>query len=160
MQPLPRSTQAGRGQLSGPAGTPRQTRSITAHITEVQPGVIQFALDFGWKSSLARTPGQLAQVLASAFVEAQIANYAKFRNGPYDDGTAPDGLAVKREYPIRRGRRIDVHDPRLWKKDADGKWISPGSGRRYNPDAQVVQRVKAQLARMWTPEPKSDGDGT
>lgn len=149
MESLPRSTQTGRGRLSGPAPTPRQVREITVRITQVEPGVMQLSCPgFGWRSAQARNPQQLAALVAGAFSEAQVAAYSRFHRQRYD----PDGYASpRRQSPGRRSSRSDVWDPRAWKEAPDGKWIAPGDGRRFRPDTRVVQQVQAKLAQMWEP---------
>ncbi|MGH3921946.1 MAG: hypothetical protein ACRDTT_03585 [Pseudonocardiaceae bacterium] len=156
MEPIPRSTRAGRGELSGPAPSARQVRSIDVTITQVSPGVMQLSTQFGWRSGLARTPAQFSVLVASAFVESQVAAYARFRGYAYNEFT---GEAPRRLPPVgRRGDRYDTHDPRAWRKDVDGLWIAPGSGRKFHEGTQVVQRVKAKLAAMWEPEPQPPGE--
>ncbi|MGH9058447.1 MAG: hypothetical protein ACRDZY_02870, partial [Acidimicrobiales bacterium] len=81
---IPRSTQAGRGELAGPASTPRQVRAITVLVEQVAPGVLKISQAFGWTGGLARTPGQLASLVATAFVEAQVAAYSGWRGHQYD----------------------------------------------------------------------------
>lgn len=149
---LPRSTQTGRGQLAGPALSARQVRRITVHIEQVAPGVLHVSAPFGWPGGLARTPQQLASLVASGFTEAQVAAYAKWIGDKYDDGS---GGPIARPSRPRRARphriRNDIHDPRKWRVDgATGKWISP-SGKRWRPDSANVQRVQAKLARMMLP---------
>ena len=153
MQPLPRSTQAGRGQLAGPAPSARQVRRITVHIEQTAPGVLEVSAPFGWHGGQARNPAQLAHLVAAAFMEAQLVAYSHFRNGTSPTAALGEPTRYVRPRPVQRGRRPDVHDPLAWHEAEDGRWVSP-SGRRFRPDSQVVQRVQTQLARMWESVPK------
>ena len=155
MRPLPRSTQTGRGQLAGPAPSARQVRRITVHIEQIEAGVLEVSSTFGWRGGQARTPAQLATLVAAAFVEAQIHAYSTWQGNRKQAGP---GEPYPRPRPRRHSRRYDVHDPRSWSVDDDGMWVSPGSGRRFRPDTQVVQRVQAQLARMWEPVPRPSSE--
>lgn len=161
--PLPRSTHAGRGELAGPAPSPRQVRSTTLQVTEVEPGVLRLSQPTtpGW-AGLARTPAQLAALVASAFTEAQIAAHSAWRGAPYEtaDGTRTQDTTHRRQpRPTRCGHRRDVHDPRAWALAADGRWIAPGSGQLWHADSQTVQRVMARRVRMGLPaEPVNSGE--
>lgn len=143
---LPRSTRAGRGQLVGPAQVARQVRSITVQLEQISPGVLRLSQPTapGW-AGVARTPQQLAALVASAFTEAQVAAHARWRNAPYE---APDGQQYRRPLPKRPGRRRDIHDPAAWTVTEDGRWRDPGSGRLWRPDSQVVQRVQARRIKL------------
>lgn len=147
MTDLPRSTRIGRGQLAGPAPTPRQVREMTVRIREVEPGVLQLFTPFGYRSGLARNPMQLAAIVASAFIENQVHAYSTWRQREYDLATEkPDRPRPRR--PARRGHRVDVHDPRDWKVDDEGRWIDPGLGKRWRPDTQMVRQVMARRADL------------
>lgn len=151
---LPRSTRAGRGELAGPARVARQVRSITVRVDEVRPGVLRVSQPAapGWAGE-ARTPFELARLVAAAFTEAQVAAYSRWRGDPYE---GEDGTRYRRPRPARRGHRVDVHDPRDWRVLPDGRWVAPGSGRRWRPDSQVVQQVRARLVRMGLPATPQD----
>lgn len=157
---LPRSTRAGRGELRGPAPSARQVRRITVHIEQVGPGVLRVSQP-DWVGGVARTAPDLARLVACAFVESQIKAHSDWRGHVYD-GVDPDSPpAYRRPKPRVPGERVDVHHPGEWRLDADGRrWVSPGSGRRWSPDSQNVQRVIAKRLKMGlppTPDPVSDG---
>jgi hypothetical protein len=143
---MPRSTNAGRGELAGPAPTRRQVRSITVIVDAVGPGVLRVSSPStpGWAGE-ARTPAQLAALVASAFVESQVAAYSMWRGVPYEHA---DGTTYRRPRPSRPGHRKDVHAPQEWRILPDGRWVDPGSGRRWRPDSQVVQNVQRRLIKL------------
>lgn len=143
---IPRSTRAGRGELTGPAQTARQVRSTTLRVEQVHPGVLRLSQPStpGWVG-VARNPAQLAALVASAFTEAQVAAHAVWRNAPYE---TPDGVQYRRPRPTKPGRRADIHDPRAWTVEPDGRWRDPGSGRLWRADSQVVQRVQHRRLLM------------
>lgn len=158
---LPRSTQAGRGQLAGPARSARQVRTVTIQVAEVEPGVLRLSQPVtpGWIGD-ARNPTELARLVASAFVEAQIAAHATWRGEPYE---ATDGTLYRRP-PRGRSRaphRSDTYDPREWRVNADGRWIAPGTGRSrlWSPDSLVVRQVQRRRVAMGLPAvPDMTGD--
>jgi hypothetical protein len=146
---IPRSIRAGRGELAGPAATARQVRRVPGvTIEEVSPGVLQFSAAFGWKSGHVRNAVELARVVSSLFTEAQVAAYSRWRGRQYDLAPEPEDApqcltaSVRRRRPERPGSRPDVYDPRDWRIDDDGKWIDPGTGRRWRPESAQVQRVQ------------------
>lgn len=162
MTEIPRSTRAGRGQLAGPqatgslvgsARTARQTRSVPVTIEEVRPGVMQLSTPFGWRSGLAHNAPELARIVASAFTEAQIHNHSMWR------GRDETGRTLyQRPRPQRRGNRVDVHDPRAWRTDGQGRFVSP-NGRPFRPDTQTAQRVSSRLMELGlsgTPAPLAE----
>ncbi len=158
---IPRSTRAGRGDLAGPAPTARQVRVIDVRLEELAPGVLRLSLPTsapGW-SGVATSLPQLRGLVASAFTEAQIAAVSVWRNHPY---LAVDSDVYRRPQRRRRGHRTDVHDPRDWRVDArSGKWIAPGGGRSrlWDPESQVVQRVRMRRMRLGLPPvPDTIGD--
>lgn len=155
MYPLPRSTQTGRGELAGPAPVPRQVRRMGLIVEQVETGVWQLSTTFGHQLGQARNPAQLAHLVAAGFRESQLAAYARFRSGSPDEPSREGVSQYERPRPTRRGRRPDVHDPRAWQVDSEGRWVSPGSGRRFSAESQVVQRVQARLAAMWEPVPQN-----
>jgi hypothetical protein len=115
-------------------------------IEEVRPGVMQLSTPFGWRSGLAYNAPELARIVASAFVEAQIHNHAMWRG--YDEA----GRAMRpRPRPQVPGNRGDVHHPGTWRLDDQGFYISP-SGRRWRPDSQVAGRVRRRRLEYNLPE--------
>lgn len=143
---MPRSTHAGRGELAGPAPTRRQVRSVTVIVDAVAPGVLRLSSPAtpGWAGE-ARTPAQLAALVASVFVESQVSAYAMWRGVPYEH---EDGTQYRRPRPSRPGHRQDVHAPEGWRVLPDGRWLDPGSGRKWRPDSQVVQNVLKRLIAL------------
>jgi hypothetical protein len=141
---LPRSTQ--RGSLTGAARAPHQTRSVPVVIEEVRPGVMQLSTPFGWKSGLAYNAPDLARMVASAFVEAQIHNHSMWKG--YDEAGRP---MRSRPRPQNPGKRWDVHHPGTWRLASDGFYISP-SGRRWHPDSQLADRVRRRRVEYGLPE--------
>lgn len=120
-------------------------------VQEVSPGVLRLSQPStpGWVRE-ARTPTQLARLVASAFTEAQIRAHAVWRNQPYE------GVDTVYPRPARspRATRADVHDPRDWRVDpVSGKWVAPGSGRSklWDPASLVVQQVMAKRVRLGLP---------
>lgn len=149
---LPRSTNAGRGELAGPARTARQVRVMDVRVEELAPGTLRLSLPTvapGW-SGVATSLPQLRGLLASAFTEAQVSAHAVWRGHPY---LGVDSDAYRRPLRRRRGHRADVHDPRDWRVAPDGRWVAPGAGRSrlWDPDSQVVQRVKQRRIRLGLP---------
>ncbi len=104
----------------------------------------------GWAGH-ARTAAELANQLAHAFTEVEIAGYAMAHGANYDqdrlteqvkgDPLAGAKMARKRG-PVQRRA---AHPPEAWRMQDDGYWRSP-AGRRYPPDSPHVLRVKAKLA--------------
>lgn len=137
--------------LTGPAATPRQVKSMTIRVDLVHPGMLRLSQPAipGWVG-VARTPVELARLVAAAFTEAQVAAYSLWRGDPYE---GLDGTRYRRPRPARRGHRVDVHDPREWRVAPDGRWVAPGSGRSrlWSPESQVVARVKARRVRLGLP---------
>lgn len=122
----------------------------TLRVEQVGPGVLRVSQPTtpGW-AGVAKTPAQLAALVASAFTEAQIVAHAVWRGVPYE---AQDGTLYRRPpRPARCGHRRDVHDPRAWAVTGDGRWIAPGSGRLWAADSQAVQRVMARRLRLGLP---------
>lgn len=142
-------TLADPGTLTGPAVTARQVRVITVQVEQVDRGMFRVTQSAtpGW-AGLARTPPELARVVAQAFAEAQIAVHAGWRNTPYE---APDGVTYQRPRPGKPGRRSDIHDPRAWVVVSDGRWRDPGSGRLWRADSQVVRRVQHRRMQLGLP---------
>lgn len=139
MPDLPKAIRPRQGSLVGSAPTAHQTRSVPVTIEEVRPGVMRLTTPFGWLSELAYDAPGLARIVASAFLEAQLYNHTRWR-GHDENGRA----LYQRPRPPNPGERADVHDPRAWRKDRYGLFVSP-SGRRYRPDAQVARKVREGL---------------
>lgn len=147
---LPRSTRAGRGQLSGPAPSARQVRSITVRVEQAGDGILRLssAATPGWVG-VARTPHELARLVASAFVENQVSAHSTWRGERYE---APDGARHRRSRPPWR-QRTDASDAAEWRVAEDGRWIAPGSGRSrfWSPDSKQVQQVMERRIRLGLP---------
>lgn len=132
---IPRSTQAGRGELVGPAPTRGQVQTVLVQIEYRAPGMLVLTQpDTGLVAS-ARNQPELAAVVSELFVSAQVQAYSRWRQGP-----------VRRFRPAitpRRGRR-DVYPPEAWRlhPDLPGMWVSP-RGHVYAESTQSVQRVMA-----------------
>jgi len=119
----------------------------------------------GW-AVVVRRPEELARAVSSAFTEAQVAAYARWRGERYelDELTEPvkgDPMAPPRPRARRRKnsgqvgwgtnqRRPDSHDPAAWEKMPDGRWRSP-SGKAWKPDTPVVQKVVARRMQFNLP---------
>jgi len=146
-----RSTRAGRGELAGPAPAARQVRSITVRVEQAGDGILRLSTPAtpGWVG-VARTPHELARLVASAFVENQVAAHSAWRGAAYE---TPGQALYRKPRPPERGHRPDVHDPAAWRVAGDGRWIAPGSGRSrlWSPESRVVQQVKARRIRLGLP---------
>lgn len=120
----------------------------------------------GW-AAVARNPHQLAAALTQAFLEAQVAAYARWRGERYDlddltepvpgDPMAPDRprpRPVTNVQPVGWGRnqqRPDVAPLEQWTKLPTGNWQSP-AGRQYRPDSVMVARVRARRRAAGLPD--------
>jgi hypothetical protein len=147
---LPRSTRAGHGQLAGPAPSARQVRSITVRVEQAGDGILRLSSPTtpGWVG-VARTPHELARLVASAFVENQVSAHSMWRGQPYEP---PDG--TRRRSPRSPWRqRTDTSDAAEWRVAEDGRWIAPGSGRSrfWSPDSPQVQQVMERRMRLGLP---------
>jgi len=117
----------------------------------------------GWAGH-ARTAGELARALGHAFVEVEVASYARAKGANYDqdrltehvEGDPLAGTKMTR----RRGpaQRRAAHPPEAWAMQDDGSWLSP-AGRRYAATSPTVLRVVAKLAAKTLPvdTPKDQG---
>ena len=150
---LGRGYRVGRAELPGPPAIRNQIRSIPIQLDSLPEGLrVSTPLARGW-AAVARTPHQLAQAIAQAFTEAQVASYARWHGVAYDqdeltDVVSGDSLAAAtRTQDFRRRERSDQHDPGDWTPLSDGFWRSPG-GRRYRPDAAIVQRVRRRRREL------------
>lgn len=103
----------------------------------------------GWAGH-ARTAAELAAALQHAFVEVELASYARAHGKNYDqdrltEHVADDPLAgakmTRRRGPVARRA---AHPPELWTLQDDGFWRSP-AGRRYPPDSPQAIRVRTKL---------------
>jgi hypothetical protein len=107
----------------------------------------------GWARTVA-TRDELNRAIAEAFIETQLASYARWRGEAYDhdvlsevDNTDPLVAAAPRIERRERTGRSDVHDPREWTPLPDGSWRSP-AGRVFGAGTDAVRRVKAKRARL------------
>lgn len=103
----------------------------------------------GWAGH-ARTANELVTALQHAFLEVEVASYARAKGAPYDqdrltEHVKGDPLAGTK-MTRRRGavQRRAAHPPEAWHMEDDGFWRSP-AGRRYPPDSPHVLRVVAKL---------------
>jgi len=147
-----------------PPGVAHQVRAITLQVEQLADGKYRVSTPAarGW-AAVGRTPADVGRAVASAFVEAQCAAYARWRGERYDldELTEPvvgDAMAPPRR-PVRRrtnrdnvgwGRnqdRPDQHAVEDWERMPDGRLRSP-AGLVYKADSLVGQRVLARAARM------------
>lgn len=135
-------------ELVAAAPVAHQVREVVLRIEQVEPGVLKVSAPFGWVGGLARTPRELAQLIGQSFGEAQVAAYMRWRqSSPYMQGAV--GTRKRRKF------RRDVHNPADWRLDRDGRWVTPGTGRRWHADTQVVQRVRARREQLGlSPDPE------
>jgi len=109
----------------------------------------------GWAGH-ARTAAELANTLATAFVEVEVAGYALAKGENYDQDRltehVPDDALAGTKMARRRGpvARRAAHPPEAWKMNDDGSWQSP-AGRRYPETSPHVQRVIAKLQAKASP---------
>jgi hypothetical protein len=163
---LPPSRQPPNGRL--PAPRPGQRVRAIPLQAEILPGGgirISTPLARGWAGH-ARTAVELANTLAHAFVEVEVAGYAAAHGENYDqdrltEQVNDDPLAgakmTRRRGPVQRRA---AHPPEMWSMNDDGSWRSP-AGRRYPADSQHVQRVIAKLEAKGhrVDSPKGSGVG-
>lgn len=147
-----------------PPGVAHQVRAVTVTVEQLSDGRYRFSTPAarGW-AAVGRTPQEVGRAIASAFVEAQCAAYARWRGERYelDELTEPvhgDPMAPPRR-PVRTrtnranvgwGRnqdRPDQHPVEDWERMPDGRLRSP-AGLVYRPDSLVGQRVLARAQRM------------
>jgi hypothetical protein len=112
----------------------------------------------GW-AAVARTPHELAKVLARAVTEVEVASYAAWKGEVYDldamTDVDPDDPSTALPAPLRRRNRLtrsDARNPADWKRLDDGRWRSPG-GRVYGDQTQLVQRVRANRLALGIVDP-------
>lgn len=164
---IERSTRAVPGQLKGPAPTAHQVREVSLRVESLPGGGMRVSSPQarGW-AVVVRRPEELARAVSSAFLEAQVAAYARWRGERYelDDLTEPvrgDPMAPPRPRTRRRKntaqvgwgstqQRPDSHDPAAWVKLPDGRWRSP-TGKAWKPDTQVVRKVIARRMQFNLP---------
>lgn len=164
---IERSTRAVPGQLKGPAPTRHQVREVSLRFESLADGRMRISSPQarGW-AMVVRRPEELARAVSSAFLEAQLAAYARWRGErpELDQLTEPvkgDPMAPPRSRVRRRRntgevgwgmnqRRPDSHDPAAWVKLPDGRWQSP-SGKAWKPDTPVVQKVVARRMQFNLP---------
>lgn len=110
----------------------------------------------GWAAT-ARNPVELAKQISTAFLEVQVASYARQRGQVYDldglTGCVPgDPLADRPPTRERKPgpRRRRSHSPADWQMTDNGRWRSPG-GRVYSDQTRVVQRVLARRQELGLP---------
>lgn len=147
-----------------PPGVPHQVRAVSVTVEQLPDGKFRVSTPAarGW-AAVGKTPTELGRAVASAFVEAQCAAYARWRGERYelDELTEPmpgDLMAPPRR-PVRArtnrdnvgwGRnqdRPDQHPVEDWERMPDGRLRSPG-GLVYRPDSLVGQRVLARARQM------------
>jgi hypothetical protein len=141
------------GGLPGPAAVRNQVRAVTLRVEALPNGRLRVSTPTtpGW-AAVARTQAEFMTAIRQAFVEAQVAAYAAWRNHEYDLAETvsrgdPDPLvAAPASRTQRRAIRKDQYDPDAWSITSDGRWRSP-SGRLYQPDSTMVSRVKAARLR-------------
>lgn len=136
----------------GPPSVRNQVRSIQVNI-DMTPQGLRFSMPVaqGW-AVVASSPAALVAAVKAAFTEAQIASYARYRNGTYDladltsrDDTDPLVAPPPHEMTRRRPKvRRDQYNPADWQINSDGRYVSP-TGRSYAPDSNMAKRIRA----MW-----------
>lgn len=108
----------------------------------------------GW-SAVASGVHELGRNVDQAWVELQIAAYARTRDTTYDaerhDARDPTPPRV-RPLTASGGERIwrYSHDPADWRPLPGGDWESP-SGRRYRGDSAAVAKVVARRGQLGLP---------
>jgi hypothetical protein len=153
----------GESHVPGGLGMSRaghQVRAVSLVVETLPDGAVRVSSPQarGW-AGVARNPGELARVVASAFTEAQVAAYAAWKGELYDldeltdvdPGDPTTDLPVP---PKRRNRmvRSDAQHPADWRRTEDGRWRSPG-GRYYREETQLVQRVMANRRALGIADP-------
>jgi len=155
------------GQIQGPAATGHQARQVTLHVEAMPDGRLRVSTPSarGW-AVVVRSRDELARAVTTAFTEAQVAAYARWRAERYDldhltEPMAGDPMAPPRR-PGRRptntgltgwGRnqiRPDAHPPEEWTKLPDGRWQSP-AGKAYGPATKMAQQVMARRRNAGLP---------
>lgn len=164
---IERQTRSVPGQLKGPAAVPHQVREVTVRFESLPGGKLRVSTPQarGW-AAVVQNEREMARAVSSAFTEAQVAAYSRWRGERYDldDLTEPvhgDAMAPPRA-PVRRRkntgetgwggnqRRPDSHDPAKWVKLPDGRWQSP-SGKSWRAECKLVQQVIARRQQFNLP---------
>lgn len=139
--------------LSPNASRPHQIRELPIQVERLPSGGIRVTtpLARGW-AAVAHDQHELARSIATAFTEAEVASYSRFRGQVYDldalTGHVPgDALAGSARGRVRgpagRRRAKKSYPVTLWQKLPDGRWRSP-SGRAYRADTRAVQQMVAR----------------
>lgn len=137
-----------------------QARAVQLVVETLPDGAVRVSSPQarGW-AGVARNPGELARVVASAFTEVEVAAYAAWKGQLYDldemtDVDPADPTTALPTPPKRRNRtvRSDAQHPADWRRLEDGRWRSPG-GRVYRPETQLVQRVMANRRALGIADP-------
>lgn len=156
MAQIERQAQTHHRQQGLPTPPPirNQVRSIPLQVDALPGGRVRVStpLARGW-AAVASNPHELARVLAQAWMEAQLASYARWQGEMYEldvltEVVPGDALAAAaRTQEFRHRKRNDQYNPADWALLPDGNWRSP-SGRSYRPDTAVVGRVRAARRRL------------
>lgn len=164
MTNLPPSRQPVNGRIPPPRPGQR-VRTIPLQAELLPGGGIRIStpLARGWAGH-ARTAIELANTVAHAFNEVEIAGYAMAKGESYDQDRltehVPDDALAGTKMARRRGAvaRRAAHPPEAWSMNDDGSWQSP-AGRRYPSSSPHVQRVIAKLQAKGLPidTPKQHG---
>lgn len=143
-----------------------QARQVTVTIRRDEHGVLVTSERLpGWGRH-ARTPHQIAEAVAAAFTESEVAAYARFRGTTYDvaelaDQVPTQALARTRRHPdeprpavvghsASATARPDVHPLEAWQPLPDGRWRSP-DGRRFGAHTAMVASITAKRAAAGLP---------
>lgn len=142
-------------RVRGPAETRNQVRSVMVRVDALGNGRLRISTPGarGWARTVS-TRDELNRAVGEAFVEAQVASYARWRGEAYDhdamsevDPSSPMTAAATRIERSQRVGRSDVHDPREWTPLPDGSMRSP-SGRVFGADTDAVRKVRAKLDKL------------
>lgn len=146
-----------------PPGVAHQVRAVTVRVEQLADGRWRLSTPSarGW-AAVGRSPNEIGRAVASAFVEAQCAAYARWRGERYDlddmtevvhgDPMAPPQRPVRprtNRGNVGWGRnqdRPDQHPVERWERMPDGRLRSP-AGHVYRPDSVIGQRVLARAQR-------------
>jgi hypothetical protein len=136
------------GIIGPPPGTAHRVRSLDLRLDVLPNGKVRISTPQarGW-AVVASGGRQILDGVSSAFNEAQIAAYSRWKGEDYEldaltEVDNSDPLATTRQWqaPANRTERTDVHSPADWTRMSDGRWRSPG-GRMYREDCGTVQKV-------------------
>lgn len=165
---IPRQVQTHRanpdGMLRGSAPTRHQVRELDLRIESLPGGRLRVStpLARGW-AAVAGNPHELARAIASAFIEVQVASYARWKGESFDldeltDVDQGDSLAAAvRTTEFKHRKRNDIHNPADWTPLEGGFWRAP-NGRRYRPDTRITRSVVAARIRLGIPVRPGDLD--